>query len=46
MSTSALIMMLVGCGAVWGGAVITIVIALAADKKNNLNKENGNVINQ
>lgn len=33
MSTSSIIMMLVGCGAVWGGAIVTICIALAADKK-------------
>jgi|GEM_PF-662389 len=44
MSTSSMIMMLLGCGAVWGGAVITIIIALAADKKNELQKDNNNVI--
>lgn len=46
MSTSAIIMMLVGLGAVWGGAIITVYIALAADKKSNLNKQSNNVINQ
>ena len=39
MSTGSIIMMLVGCGAVWGGAVVTIAIALAADKKNKLHNE-------
>ncbi len=34
MSASAIIMMLIGCGTVWGGAVVTILIALAVDKKN------------
>lgn len=46
MSTSAIIMMLVGLGAVWGGAIVTVAIALAADKKTNLNKESNNVISQ
>jgi hypothetical protein len=40
MSTSAIIMMIVGCGIVWGGSVVTILIALSVDKKNKLNKQN------
>lgn len=34
MSTGAIIMMLIGCGTVWGGAIVTILIALSVDKKN------------
>jgi hypothetical protein len=37
MSAGAIIMMLIGCGTVWGGVIVTILIALAVDKKNNLN---------
>ncbi|MGV8979676.1 MetS family NSS transporter small subunit [Clostridium sp.] len=33
MSTSAIVMMIIGCGAVWGGTVVAIVIALAVEKK-------------
>ncbi|WP_148296003.1 MetS family NSS transporter small subunit [Peptoclostridium acidaminophilum] len=33
MAGSAVLMMVIGCGAVWGGAVIAIIIALRADKK-------------
>ncbi|MHB8129241.1 MAG: methionine/alanine import family NSS transporter small subunit [Mobilitalea sp.] len=33
MSTSAIIMMLLGLGTVWGGAIVSIVIALAVEKK-------------
>ncbi len=33
MSTSAIIMMVIGCGTVWGGAIAAIVIALAVEKK-------------
>lgn len=33
MTTSTLIMMLIGCGTVWGGAVVTILIALAVEKR-------------
>jgi len=36
MSTSAIIMMLVGLSTVWGGAIVTILIALAVEKKNKL----------
>jgi hypothetical protein len=36
MSTGAIIMMLLGLGTVWGGAIVTIVIALAVEKKNKL----------
>ncbi len=38
MSISAIIMMFIGCGIVWGGAIVTILIALAVDKKNSLKK--------
>lgn len=38
MSAGAIIMMLIGCGTVWGGTIVTILIALAVDKKNSLNK--------
>lgn len=34
MSTGAIIMMLVGLGTVWGGMIVTILIALAVEKKN------------
>ncbi len=36
MSAGAIIMMIIGCGTVWGGTVVTILIALAVDKKNKL----------
>ncbi len=39
MSTSTIIMMIIGCGTVWGGAIVTIIIALAVEKKNKLKKE-------
>ncbi len=39
MSASTTIMMLIGCGTVWGGLVVTIAIALAVDKKKQLNSE-------
>ncbi|MBU3156012.1 methionine/alanine import family NSS transporter small subunit [Clostridium estertheticum] len=39
MSTSAIVMMIIGCGTVWGGTVVSIVIALTVEKKKNLNKE-------
>lgn len=39
MSTSTIIMMIIGCGTVWGGAIATIVIALAVERKNKLNKK-------
>ena len=38
MSTSAIIMMIVGCSTVWGGAIATIIIALAVEKKNKLQR--------
>lgn len=34
MSQGAIIMMVVGLGTVWGGAVATILIALAVEKRN------------
>jgi hypothetical protein len=34
MSTGAVIMMLVGLGTVWGGVIVTIIIALIVEKKN------------
>ncbi|MDF2613358.1 MAG: putative methionine and alanine importer, small subunit [Clostridia bacterium] len=39
MSTSTIIMMIIGCGTVWGGTVVTILIALAVEKKNNLKNQ-------
>ncbi|NLU52043.1 MAG: MetS family NSS transporter small subunit [Clostridiaceae bacterium] len=39
MSAGAIIMMVIGLGTVWGGAFVTILIALSADKKNNLKPE-------
>ncbi len=36
MSTGAVIMMLVGLGTVWGGVIVTVLIALAVEKKNKL----------
>lgn len=44
MSTSSIIMMLVGCGIAWGGAIVTISIALAADKKSSRNNDSNSVI--
>jgi hypothetical protein len=41
MSAGAIIMMIIGLGTVWGGVIVTILIALAAEKKNQLNKESG-----
>lgn len=40
MSTSAIVMMIIGCGTVWGGTIVTILIALSVDKKNS--REAGN----
>ena len=34
MSTGSVIMMLVGLGTVWGGAIVTIIIALVVEKRN------------
>jgi hypothetical protein len=39
MSTSAIIMMVIGLGTVWGGALTTIFVALAVEKKNKLEQE-------
>jgi hypothetical protein len=36
MSTGAIIMMIIGCGIVWGGTIVSILIALGVDKKKNL----------
>ena len=33
MSTSAIVMMIIGCGTVWGGTVFAIVMALKVEKK-------------
>ncbi|WP_156913289.1 MetS family NSS transporter small subunit [Acetobacterium malicum] len=33
MSASAIAMMVVGCGIVWGGVILAITIALVVDKK-------------
>ncbi|MGH4138386.1 hypothetical protein [Clostridium sp.] len=41
MSTSAVLMMMIGCGTVWIGLVISIVIALAVEKKKNLKEKLG-----
>lgn len=38
MSASAIVMMLIGCGVVWGGLFVTITIALSVEKKNKLNQ--------
>lgn len=32
MSTSAVLMMVIGCGLVWGGAIVSIIIALRVEK--------------
>lgn len=37
MSTSAIIMMVIGCGTVWGGVATAIFIALSIDKKKQQN---------
>ncbi len=34
MSTNAIVMMIIGCGTIWGGTVFAIVIALKVEKKN------------
>ena len=39
MSTSAILMMIIGCGTIWGGTVIAILIGLAVEKKNLKNKK-------
>jgi hypothetical protein len=36
MSKGAIIMMIIGCGTVWGGTVVSILIALHVDKKKTL----------
>lgn len=36
MSTGAILMMVIGCGTVWGGTVVAIFIALAVEKKKKL----------
>jgi len=33
MSIGAIIMMIIGLGTVWGGTLVTILIALSAEKK-------------
>ena len=37
MSTGAVIMMFVGLGTVWGGSIVTIIIALIVEKRNKNN---------
>ena len=39
MSTSAVVMMVIGCGLVWGGAIVAVVIALRVEKKNAVKAE-------
>ncbi|HHZ19818.1 MAG TPA: MetS family NSS transporter small subunit [Firmicutes bacterium] len=39
MSTGAIIMMVIGLGTVWGGILLTIVIALVVEKKNKHKEE-------
>lgn len=39
MSASSIIMMIVGCAIVWGGTIVTILIALSVEKKNSLKKQ-------
>lgn len=34
MSTGAILMMVLGCGFVWGGVIIACIVALAIEKKN------------
>ena len=34
MSTGTVLMMLLGLGTVWGGAIVTIIIALVVEKRN------------
>jgi len=38
MSTGTIIMMVIGLGTVWGGTLVTILIALAAEKKSKLSQ--------
>lgn len=42
MSIGAIIMMVIGLGTVWGGTLLTILIALAVEKKNKNKEENNN----
>ncbi len=39
MSTSAVVMMVIGCGLVWGGAILAVVIELNVEKKNAVKAE-------
>ena len=34
MNTSAIIMMLIGCGGLWGGCAVAVSIAMKHSKKN------------
>ena len=34
MSTGTVLMMLLGLGTVWGGAIVTIIFALVVEKRN------------
>jgi TctA family transporter len=34
MSVGAIIMMVIGCGALWGGCIVSILIAINFNKKN------------
>ena len=39
MSSSAIVMMVIGCGLVWGGCITAIIIALRVEKKNAVKAE-------
>lgn len=39
MSTGTILMMVLGCGAVWGGVVVASIYALAVEKKNKLQEK-------
>lgn len=34
MSTGAIIMMIIGCGGLWGGCAVAVIIAIKSSKKN------------
>lgn len=34
MSTGAIIMMIIGCGGLWGGCAVAVSIAIKSSKKN------------
>ena len=39
MPTSAIVMMIIGCGGLWGGFIVACLIALKHNKKNNEEEE-------